>query len=325
MRTYGRTRSVYIGYSGEGRAFSPLCRILSNVHANYAAPMQSTPRNTVRLRPRPPAIDAGSPRFGVFTSIDGSLLDARTFEGSESRAVVYRLAAAGIPVVPVSVMTMDELEPIAAEFGMAHAMVIEAGGAIARWNRGTWEVESCGPPAEILLDVVRDIEDRSGASLLVYSALSPNDAARVSGRSGAMLHASTQRRFSEPFLVESGDLEAVRSAAAAIGFSIRQGRRFLHLCREFDKGEAFARVREELRCDTAVAIGGSPVDAEFLARADIAIIIPSRDGTPDPELLAAVPHARIAPAPGPAGWASAVEEVWRNLGTGRRRRARRTI
>lgn len=254
-------------------------------------------------------MDAPPTRLAVFTSVDGTLLDARTFQVGPARAAVARLARAGIPVVPVTVMTLEEIAPIADELHLRHAMVIEAGGAIARWNGAGWDVEPCGPPAETLLDVVRDIEDRSGASLLIYSALPDTDAARISGRSGEMLQASTHRRFSEPFVIESGELAAVQKAAASIGFSVRRGRRFLHLCRQCDEGEAFARVRDELRCETAIGIGGAAVDAEFLLRADQAILVPGPDGAVDPELQAALPNARIAPAPGPAGWAAAVDET----------------
>lgn len=233
--------------------------------------------------------------------------------------MIQRLLAAGIPIIPVSMMTLDEIAPIADELGLQRAMVIEAGGAIARWTEGGWTVEACGPPAETLLDVIREIEDRSGASLLVYSALPQREAARFSGRSGEMLQASTHRCFSEPFIIESGDVEAIRSAAASIGFSLRRGRRFFHLCRECDEGEAFARVRDELRCEIAVALGGSVLDAEFLARADVPIIVPGADGTPDADLLARVPKARLAPSPAPAGWAAAVSDVWQSLAATKRR------
>lgn len=285
--------------------------------------MQTTRRKAVRIRPKSHAAPpAAPPRLAVFTAVDGTLLDTRTFEAGANRAAIRELADADVPVVPVSVMTLDELEPIAADLGMRWPMIIEAGGAIARWSGQRWEVEPCGPPAETLLDVVREIEDRSGASLLIYSALPESDAARVSGRSGAMLHASIRRRFSEPFLIESGDFATVNRVADSMGFSVRRGRRFLHLCRECDEGEAFVRVREELRCDTAVGIGGSPVDAEFLGRADLAIVVPGPDGQPDAELLARVPHARIAPAPAPDGWAAAVADVRRTLAAPKRRARR---
>ncbi len=265
---------------------------------------------TVRIRPKTRA--SAAHRVAVFTSVDGTLLDARTFDAGESRAAVSRLNAANIPVIPVSVMTLEEVAPIAEELGLRHAMVIEAGGAIARWTGAEWDVEPCGPPAETLLDVVLDIEQRSGANLLIYSALPDREASRLSGRSGEMLHASTHRRFSEPFVIESGDFNAVQRAAASIGFSVRRGRRFLHLCRACDEGEAFLRLRDELQCDLAIAVGGAAVDAEFLTRADVAIIVPGPDGKADPELVASVPNARIAPAPGPAGWSAAVQEAVRD-------------
>jgi mannosyl-3-phosphoglycerate phosphatase family protein len=279
--------------------------------------METQKRKAVRIRPKSPA-SAAPHRFAVFTAIDGTLLDARTFQAGPNRAAIRRLLQAGVPVIPVSVMTLDELAPLATDLGLRDAMIVEAGGAIARWKGAAWEIEPCGPPAETLLDVVRDIEDRSGASLLVYSALPESEAAHISGRSGAMLEASFHRCFSEPFVLESGDLGAVERAAASLGFSVRRGRRFLHLCRECDEGETFTRLRGELRCEITVALGGAVVDADFLSRADLPIIIPGPDGRPDAELLARIPHTRIAPSPAPGGWAAAVEEVWRMLETPKR-------
>ncbi len=285
--------------------------------------MESRQRTAVRIRPKSTsALAEKTHRIAVFTAVDGTLLDPRTFSARESQTTIKKLLAADIPVIPMSVMTLDELAPIAAGLGLRTAMIVEAGGAIARWKDEGWEVESCGPPAETFLNVVTDIEDRSGASLLVYSAMDESAAANVSGRSGEMLQASTRRGFSEPFLIESGDLEAIKRAAAEIGFSVRRGRRFFYLCRECDEGEAFSRIRDELHCDLAIGIGGSPVDAEFLTRVDVAIIIPGADGRPDPELAAKVPRALIARAPAPRGWAMAIYEAMRTLaGPKRRRRA----
>ena len=281
--------------------------------------MESPRRTAVRIRPRNRSARETSPhRIAVFTAVDGTLLDSRTFDAGENRRAIERLLAADIPVIPMSVMTLDELAPIAAGLGLQTAMVIEAGGAIARWKDGTWEVEPCGPPAETFLSVITEIEDRSGANLLIYSAMEDSAAARVSGRSGEMLRASTRRAFSEPFVIESGDLEAIQRAATEIGFSVRRGRRFLHLCRECDEGEAFLRLREELRCDVTIAAGGSLVDVEFLTRADVPVVVPAADGTVDAELLARVPAARIAPSAAPAGWSAAVEEAVRTITSKRR-------
>jgi mannosyl-3-phosphoglycerate phosphatase family protein len=287
--------------------------------------MESRKRTAVRLRPKgrahSGAVDAAH-RVAIFTAVDATLLDAKTFDPGPARSTVARLHAAGVPVVPVSVMTFDEIAPLAEDLGLGPSMIIEAGGAIARRIGDHWVVEPCGPPAEALLDVVREIEDRSGADLLVYSALPEADAARYSGRAGEMLRASTRRHFSEPIIIESGKFGAVSEAAGELGFTIRRGRRFFHLCRECDEGEAFTRVRDELGCEVTIAVGGSPLDAEFLTRADVAIIVPGPDGIIDPDLRKRVPEARMAPGPAPNGWAVAVEDALQSASV-MKRRARR--
>ncbi|HJQ35731.1 MAG TPA: hypothetical protein VKB93_01200 [Thermoanaerobaculia bacterium] len=261
----------------------------------------------------------------IFTALDGTLLDFDTFDAGASRPLLQRLCAAGVPVIPISSMTLAELEPIARELGMHHAMIIEAGGAIARWRNGAWEVEPCGPDADVLLDVVAAVEAASGADLTVYSVLPEKEAACLSGRSGAMLRGSTERCFSEPFIVERGEIADVARAASALGFEVRRGARFFHLCRLDAEGVAFSRVRDELGCDFTIGIGGSPLDAEFLLRSDVPILVPRPNGELDPELRAALPDARIAPAPGSAGWAAAVEEAWRLLPGKASARARRPL
>lgn len=240
----------------------------------------------------------------VFTDMDES------FDFGAARPMLERLHAAGVPVVPVTSMTLEEIEPFARELEIRQAMIIESGGGIARWIDCAWELEACGPTADTLLDVVREIEDLSGADLTVYASLPDGEAARLSGLSGEMLHYSTNRRFSEPFVLASGDIADVARAAASIGFSVRRGKQFFYLARRCDEGRAFLRLRNELRCEIAVALGDSPVDAQFLARAEIPIVIPRSDGEPDPELLARVPNARVAPAPGVAGWIAAISELW---------------
>ena len=254
-------------------------------------------------------------RWAVFTDLDGTLLDATTFDLEPARPMLDRLRGANVPVVPVTSKTFDEVEPLARELGFRHALIVESGGGIAGWDGGEWIFETIGPSSDVLRQAIDELQRRSGARIARYSAMDAVDAARNSGLTGEALARSQRRRFSEPFILESGLPEDVIGAAAAMGLRVRRGGRFLHLGGLSGKGEAVARVREELGSDVRmVALGDAPMDAEFLGLADIPIIIPHRDGTPDPELLVRVPHARVAPAPGPAGWAAAVGAVWRELG-----------
>jgi mannosyl-3-phosphoglycerate phosphatase len=247
--------------------------------------------------------------------MEGTLLGRETFDAGSNQALLQRLDASGVPVIPVTVMTFAEILPVARSLGIRGPMVIEAGGAVVRLVDGAWVTEACGVAGDALLDAILEIEDRSGAQLAVYSVLDERDAAMLSGRRGAMLAGSTQRLFSEPFVIERGDIHAVEDAAAAIGFTVRRGQRLLYLCRASDEGSTFERVRDELRIDLTIGAGGSPIDLGFLSRVDIPIIIPKANGVPDAEVLAAVPHARIAPAPAPKGWGAAVGAILREIGT----------
>ncbi|HEV7768389.1 MAG TPA: hypothetical protein VGQ76_25545 [Thermoanaerobaculia bacterium] len=204
----------------------------------------------------------------VFADLDFALL----------RTVVPRLHAVNVPLIPMTAMTLEEMIPIADELHLRPAMIIESGGGIARWKGTSWELEPCGLAADLLLDVVREIEDRTGASLSVHS----------------VMPGSMPRSFSEPFSIETGDPDDVMIAAASLGFSVVRGDRLLHLNRPCDEGTAFTRLRNELRCDVAIAIGDSPLDADLLMRAEIPIILSRADG-PDPDLLARAPHAFITP------------------------------
>jgi len=247
--------------------------------------------------------------FVIFTDLEGSLLDAVTGDFSPAASMLEKLRRERVPLIPVSTRTIDELEPLALQLGVTDAMIVESGGAIARFTKKGWELEACAGSADILLDVIKEIEDQTGAELTVYSALPREEAARFSGLSGETLIRSANRQFEEPFVVERGNIEEIIAAADAMGFAVRRGRRFYHLLKKCNEGAAFARLRDELDCVIAVGLGDVPVDAGFLSRSDVPVIIPRPDGTPDAELLASVPHARLAPAPGPVGWAAAVDEI----------------
>jgi mannosyl-3-phosphoglycerate phosphatase len=248
-------------------------------------------------------------RFAIFTDLDGTLLDEETFDVGPARTTLARLADAGAPVIPVTSRTLEEVEPLANELGFQHALIVEAGSAIARMTPIGWELETCGPDADQMLDVVRKIELATGAHLNLYSVMKRDEAAQLSGLSVDAVPPSQRRMCDEPFVISKGKLRDVINAASSLGFSVRHDGRLFHLCGATSIASAISRVRQELRCATMVAVGSAPIDSEFLALSDIAVIVPRADGLPDAELLSRVPHARVAPQPGPAGWAAAIDAI----------------
>ena len=250
----------------------------------------------------------------VFTDLDGTLLDAKTFSFEAARSALAKLIAAKIPLIPVTSKTFAEVRPLADVLGIDGPIVIESGGGIARRVGSSWRMEACGADATSLRAAVPRIEQQANARLRLYSAMRLDEAAVASGLTGIDLRRSMQRHFDEPFLLESGSLADVENAASSMGLRVRSGGRFHHLCGAVGKGAAARRVRDEITAalgqqPIVVALGDAPMDAEFLSIAEIPIIIPRPDGTPDPVLMETLPDARVAPAAGPRGWANAIDEI----------------
>jgi predicted mannosyl-3-phosphoglycerate phosphatase (HAD superfamily) len=92
-----------------------------------------------------------------------------------------------------------------------------------------------------------------------------------------------------------------------------RGGRFHHLTGATDKGEALSLLLDLLAAEgrryRTVGVGDSGNDLAMLERVDRPIIIPRPSGAIDEVLAARLPRAERAPAPGPAGWNSAVLAV----------------
>jgi mannosyl-3-phosphoglycerate phosphatase len=250
----------------------------------------------------------------VFTALDGALLDVKTMAFEAARASLRRLRTDGVPVVPVTGRTFAEVRPLADALGIEDPVVIESGGGIARRAGSAWRMEGCGAGTKPLREAIPVIERRTGARLRLYSAMRLDEAAALSGLTGVDLRRSLQRNFDEPFVLDRGSLADVEEAARSLGLLVRTGVKFHHLSGPARKGAAAQRVRDEIAAACGVkpfvvALGYAPIDGEFLSIADVPILMPRRNGTPDPLLVAMFPEARIASAAGPVGWATTIDEI----------------
>ena len=66
----------------------------------------------------------------IFTDLDGTLLDSKTYSYEKSLAAISRLMKNGIPIIFCSAKTRAEQEIYRRELGLFHPFVVENGGAI---------------------------------------------------------------------------------------------------------------------------------------------------------------------------------------------------
>jgi mannosyl-3-phosphoglycerate phosphatase len=258
------------------------------------------------MNPRPPDLV-------VFTDLDGTLLDAHTFAYDAARAALDALTAHGVPLVLCTSKTRAEVEPLARTLAPGSPFIVENGGAIC-WPAGDhYEEAPRGLPRQTLVAALDELARETGAVVRSFASLTPDEVARATGLDRAAAERALTRRYDEPFLASLDDAARIAAAAARRGLLVLRGSRFHHLTGPGGKGRAVTEVVAAWAGPrgrpASVGLGDAPNDASMLAAVDRPIIVPRPAGLPDADLVRALPHAEVAPAPGPAGWNAAVLAV----------------
>ncbi len=271
----------------------------------------------------------------MISDVDGCLLDLHTYRAGPARPVLRRLRRHRVPVVLCTTKTRAEVRALGRELGGGpYVAIIEDGGGIfvprgvlpalrlagARRVRAG-RLVTLAPEYTRIRRVFAQVRRHTAGAALGFGDMTVAEVAAVTGLAPDAARRARRREFDEPFLYRTDERRYARRVARLVarhGLVVTRGGRLWHLHGLTDKGLATRRVRELLQgvhgALTIIALGDSPLDAPLLAAADLPIIVPQPGGSPDPRLRRRLPRARIAPAPGPAGWARAVTRAVRELG-----------
>jgi mannosyl-3-phosphoglycerate phosphatase len=240
----------------------------------------------------------------VFTDLDGTLLEPDMSVHRDVPGMLARLAAAGVPVCPVTSKTPAELGRICRGLGVTAPGGFENGAGI--WQPGGQvRLGSSAVPVAELRRVIVALRARTGVELRSLSDLTDRQLAVLTGLRDNELAEARQRLATVPLLVNPAHDERLRAALPAEPrLRLLRGNRFLHLQGDHDKGDAVGLLLRALGPGegVTVACGDAPNDVELLAAADVPVIVPSGRG-PHPRLVKHFPHALVAPYPHGQGWA----------------------
>ena len=272
-----------------------------------------------------------TPERVVVSGIDGGLLDPVTKDYDPARPAIATLARLGVPLVLCSSRPRAEVELVSRLFGLGAPMIVENGAALivpdghlphgvpgGRWD-GECHVLQLGPPRERLREALAEVAAAAGVEIRAATDLHPGERFHGGGLAGLLGRASRGREHTEPFLLErEEDAVALAREAEARGLHVARGESLFFLCGGADKGLAVRTLlslyEREGRLPKAIALGTWQVDLPMLRAVHRPVLLPRPDGTVEPCLLAALPHAERAPRGGPEGWNDAVLAVL----TGRR-------
>jgi mannosyl-3-phosphoglycerate phosphatase len=190
----------------------------------------------------------------VFTDLDGTLLDSRTYSYAASLRGIELLRSRGAELVLVSSKTLPEMEELHQSFALASPMIFENGGGIAYPRRraggaARYRVELTGLSAEELAVRLKSFEELIGRPTRTILQMSLRELSELTGLDGTSAWRARMRRASLPFIIPSGEsieperMERIEKKARREGLFFTRGDRFFHLSsRRANKGAAVKRV-----------------------------------------------------------------------------------
>lgn len=263
----------------------------------------------------------------VFTDLDGTLLNSETYAYEAALPTLDRLREIGIPVIPVTSKTRQEVEQLRQAVGLNEPFIVENGSAVyvPRQQKhfalpegedlGDYRVLQLGCNYVTARAGLKAIAQSLGRPLKGFGDWSVDQIVQLTGLTAEAAHQAKAREFTEPFMTPKNvPPDQLRQAVADMGFQVVIGDRFSHLIGgEAGKGHAVKQLVDLYQAQQSVAqaittigLGNSPNDLDMLENVDYPIVLPGQNG-PHPQL--AERGWLIAPAPAPEGWSQGLTAV----------------
>lgn len=269
-----------------------------------------------------------NPSLLVFTDLDGTLLDHKTYAFEPARPAIAILREKAIPLILCSSKTRVEIEEIREALQNAHPFIAENGAVvfIPRWyfthpfsfhkEERDYLVIELGTPYPKLREVLKRMKKELPCRIRGFGDMGIKEVAELTRLSLAQAELAKKREYDEPFLMEGKEAEGlVREMAGRFGLQVTRGGRFFHLLGGNDKGKAVRRLIElygkEGHLLQTLGVGDSLNDLPMLAAVNHPILVQKPKGGHDPAVR--LDNLVLAKGPGPQGWNQAVLEALEKL------------
>lgn len=261
----------------------------------------------------------------VFTDLDGTLLDEKTYSFEGARPALEELARRGATIVPCTSKTAAETRHFMGRMGIESPCVVESGGGIhipEGYFPGIPPVGESTQHGRLIrlaaaygevLEGMREIKKAKGGAVVSFHEMTAQQIARETGLPLPLARLAKEREFDEPFRLldpEPAWPADIESCISRRNLRITRGGRYWHLHGDTDKGRAVEIVKSFFQATEGVirtvGVGDSAMDLPMLESVEIPIVIPSEKSGHDPMLVRGLGRAVLAPRPGPEAWGVAV-------------------
>lgn len=258
----------------------------------------------------------------IFTDLDGTLLDAKTYSFEPALPALTLLKEKIIPLVICSSKTRKEIEHYRRKLDNHHPFISENGGGIfiptgyfkfqisnfKSEENGKYQIIRLGAEYSDLRKTLLELHSE-GFNVKGFGDMTAEELADIANMSIDEAEMAKERDFDEPFVFDGSkaDEQRLLETIMAKGFNFTQGR-FFHILGNSDKGKAISILIDMYKRKfgeiITIATGDSPNDIPMLKRVDYPVIVQKPDGSYDPRIN--TPNLIRAEGIGPDGWNKAI-------------------
>lgn len=262
----------------------------------------------------------------IFTDLDGTLLDAKTYSFEKALPALQLLKEKNIPLIICSSKTRKEIEYYRKKLDNHHPFISENGGGIyipkdsrLKVQDSRFKVEKTrdyqiirlGARYSDLRKAIKELQD-DGFNIKGFGDMTVKEIADITNMSIEEARMAKEREFDEPFIFDGNEIDEQRllETITLKGFNFTRGR-FFHILGNSDKGKAVSILidiyKRKFGEIITIAIGDSPNDIPMLKRADYPVIVQKPDESYDPKIN--IQNLTRAEGIGPDGWNKAISKV----------------
>jgi mannosyl-3-phosphoglycerate phosphatase len=261
----------------------------------------------------------------VFTDLDGTLLDSKTYSYRKSLAAINRLKEKGIPIIFCSAKTRAEQEVYRRELELSHPFIVENGSAIFiprayfpfpfdyhKTVDDLLAIELAIPHSRVR-KLLAKIGKENGFRFKGFGDMSAAEVAEITGLNLEFAKLAQQREYDEPVEFDSSgkDVSEFLANLGEAGLNWSHGGRFYHVAGGGGKGKAveilsglYRKMWGKIR---TVGLGNGLNDSPMLSQVDIPVLVQKRDHSWEDINL---PRLHKVQGVGPEGWSKAIVEIF---------------
>lgn len=236
-----------------------------------------------------------TPKLIIFTDLDGTLLDQKTYSFEPAEPALNLIRMKGIPLVFSSSKTRSEIELYRKKMENGHPFVSENGGAVFipkgyfsfpfPYDRETEDyfILELGTFYPVILEMLESIRKKTGIKVRGFSGLTEEKLISLTGLTPEGVAFAKQREYDEPFMIEGGsqEVEVIKRAIEEKGMSYVWGGKFHHILGKNDKGKAVEILKglyeNEFFSISTVGVGDSLNDLPMLLAVDYPVFLKGKE------------------------------------------------